>query len=151
GADNAGAGEAVSATFAGTVRLSSDATFSATASGTTLAADTNTNTSALINVDTVDLSTIDGSQDALAIIDSALAQIDNSRADLGALQNRFGHTINNLANIQENVSASRSRIQDTDFAVETAQMTKNQILQQAGTSILAQANQLPQAALSLIG
>ncbi len=131
--------------------MSSDATFSATASGTTLAADTNTNTSALINVDTVDLSTIDGSQDALAIIDSALAQIDNSRADLGALQNRFGHTINNLANIQENVSASRSRIQDTDFAVETAQMTKNQILQQAGTSILAQANQLPQAALSLIG
>jgi flagellin len=149
--DNAGAGEAVSATFAGTVRLSSDATFSATASGTTLAADTNTNTSALINVDTVDLSTIDGSQDALAIIDSALAQIDNSRASLGAIQNRFSHTINNLANISENVSASRSRIQDTDFAVETAQMTKNQILQQAGTSILAQANQIPQAAISLIG
>jgi len=99
----------------------------------------------------IDISTAVGSSDALAIIDNALAEINNSRADLGALQNRFSHTINNLSNIQENVSASRSRIQDTDFAVETAQMTKNQILQQAGTSILSQANQLPQAALSLIG
>jgi flagellin len=140
-----------SGTFAGTVTLSSDATFSATSSNALLAANTTTTSSTLINVDTVDLSTVSGSQDALAIIDSALAQIDNDRADLGALQNRFSQTISNLANIQENVSASRSRIQDTDFAVETAQMTKNQILQQAGTSILAQANQLPQAALSLIG
>ena len=105
----------------------------------------------LTAVSTVDLSDEAGSQSALAIIDGALAQIDSQRADLGAVQNRFGHTISNLANIQENVSASRSRIQDTDFATETAQMTKNQILQQAGTSILAQANQLPQAALSLIG
>ena len=80
-----------------------------------------------------------------------MAAIDDQRADLGAVQNRFSYTISNLSNIEENVSASRSRIQDTDFAVETAQMTKNQILQQAGTSILAQANQLPQAALSLIG
>ena len=78
-------------------------------------------------------------------------KLDSSRANLGAVQNRFSHTINNLANIQENVSASRSRIEDTDFAVETAMMTKNQILQQAGTSILAQANQIPQAAISLIG
>ena len=92
-----------------------------------------------------------GVQTAIASIDAALKQIDEQRADLGAIQNRFGHTISNLANIQENVSASRSRIQDTDFAVETANMTKNQILQQAGTSILAQSNQLPQAALSLIG
>ena len=67
------------------------------------------------------------------------------------MQNRFGHTISNLANISENVSASRSRIQDTDFATETAHMTKNQILQQAGTSILSQANQIPQAAISLLG
>lgn len=99
----------------------------------------------------IDLTTELGSQDAIAIIDDALAQIDSQRADLGAVQNRFGHTISNLANIQENVSASRSRIQDTDFATETANMTKNQILQQAGTSILSQANQLPQAALSLLG
>ena len=92
-----------------------------------------------------------GAQLAIASIDAAIEEIDVQRAALGAVQNRFSYTISNLANIQENVSASRSRIQDTDFAVETAQMTKNQILQQAGTSILAQANQLPQAALSLIG
>jgi flagellin len=103
------------------------------------------------SVNTVDISTQNGSQSSLEIIDAALASIDDQRADLGALQNRFDYTISNLSNIQENVSASRSRIQDTDFAVETAELTKNQILQQAGTSILAQANQLPQAALSLIG
>ena len=107
--------------------------------------------STLNAVSAADISTQLGAQSAIETIDGALQSIDNQRADLGALQNRFGHTISNLANIQENVSASRSRIQDTDFAVETAQMTKNQILQQAGTSILAQANQLPQAALSLIG
>jgi flagellin len=99
----------------------------------------------------IDLSTEVDSQSAIAVIDGALASIDDQRAGLGAVQNRFSYTISNLANIQENVSASRSRIQDTDFAVETAQMTKNQILQQAGTSILAQANQIPQAAISLIG
>ena len=101
----------------------------------------------------IDISGADdtGAQAALASIDAALKQVDEQRADLGALQNRFGYTISNLANIQENVSASRSRIQDTDFAVETANLTKNQILQQAGTSILAQANQIPQAAISLLG
>ena len=104
-------------------------------------------------INSIDISGADdtGAQSALASIDSALKQIDEQRADLGALQNRFGYTISNLANIQENVSASRSRIQDTDFAVETANLTKNQILQQAGTSILAQANQIPQAAISLLG
>ena len=102
-------------------------------------------------VDDIDISDQIGSSAAVAIIDNALAEISDSRANLGAIQNRFSHTINNLANVQENVSASRSRIQDTDFAKETAQMTKNQILQQAGTSILAQANQVPQAALSLLG
>ena len=102
-------------------------------------------------VSEIDISSQAGSQTALSIIDSAIAEIDSQRADLGAVQNRFDHTISNLANISENVSASRSRIQDTDFATETAQMTKNQILQQAGTSILSQANQLPQAALSLLG
>lgn len=106
-----------------------------------------------VDIGSIDISGSDGTgaQNALASIDQALKQIDGQRADLGALQNRFGHTISNLANIQENVSASRSRIQDTDFATETANMTKNQILQQAGTSILSQANQLPQAALSLLG
>ena len=99
----------------------------------------------------IDISTAVGSGNALAIIDNALGEINESRASLGAVQNRFEHTISNLSNIEENVSASRSRIQDTDFATETAEMTKNQILQQAGTSILSQANQIPQAAISLLG
>jgi flagellin len=109
--------------------------------------------STLTSVEDIDISgvTSDGAQSAIQTIDAALAQIDSQRADLGAVQNRFSHTISNLSNVAENVSASRSRIEDTDFASETAVMTKNQILQQAGTSILAQSNQLPQAALSLIG
>ena len=107
----------------------------------------------LTTIESIDISGTDstGAQSAIDTIDAALAQIDTQRATLGAVQNRFSHTISNLSNVSENVSASRSRIQDTDFASETAQMTKNQILQQAGTSILAQSNQLPQAALSLIG
>jgi flagellin len=141
-------GGTVAGLATGQLSLDSSNTFSV-AGGTTLTA--TTQAAALNKVSDIDLKTEAGAQSALAVIDGALAQIDNQRADLGAVQNRFGHTISNLANIQENVSASRSRIQDTDFAVETAQMTKNQILQQAGTSILAQANQLPQAALSLIG
>ncbi|MGB1197898.1 MAG: flagellin [Thalassotalea sp.] len=110
-------------------------------------------TGSLTSVESLDISgvTSKGAQDALVVIDAALAQIDSSRAGLGAVQNRFSHTISNLANVQENVSASRSRIQDTDFASETANMTKNQILQQAGTTILSQANQIPQAAVSLLG
>ena len=140
-----------SESFAGAIRLDSTDSYSVTAGDASLAAATTATGSTLKAVGDVDLGTQTGAQDALAIIDGALANIDSQRANLGAVQNRFSHTISNLANIQENVSASRSRIQDTDFAVETAQMTKNQILQQAGTSILAQANQLPQAALSLIG
>ncbi|MBA6379043.1 MULTISPECIES: flagellin [unclassified Colwellia] len=108
-------------------------------------------TTSLTSIADLDISTAGGSQSAIDVIDAALQQIGNERAELGATQNRFSQTIGNLANIQENASASRSRIQDTDYATETAAMTKNQILQQAGTSILAQANQLPQAALSLIG
>jgi flagellin len=109
--------------------------------------------SALTSVESLDISGIDatGAQSAIKAIDAALAQIDSQRADLGAVQNRFSHTISNLSNVAENVSASRSRIQDTDFASETAMMTKNQILQQAGTTILSQANQIPQAAVSLLG
>ncbi|MCY1251140.1 B-type flagellin [compost metagenome] len=84
------------------------------------------------------------------MIDNALAGIDSQRADLGAVQNRFENTINNLQNISENASAARSRIKDTDYASETANLSKNQVLQQAGTAILAQANQLPQAVLSLL-
>ena len=84
-------------------------------------------------------------------VDAALSTIGTQRADLGALQNRFQSTIRNLSNISENVSAARSRIQDTDFATETANLTRNQIMQQASLSVLSQANQRPQAALSLLG
>ncbi|QQN51662.1 flagellin [Stutzerimonas balearica] len=91
-----------------------------------------------------------GAQAAIQIIDGAIKQIDSQRADLGAVQNRFDNTIANLQNIGENASAARGRIQDTDFAAETANLSKNQILQQAGTAILAQAKQLPQAVLSLL-
>ena len=104
-----------------------------------------------VSVETVDLTTSDGAQDAIAVIDGALAKIDRNRSTLGAVQNRLQSTINNLSSISENSSAARSRIRDTDFATETAQLTRNQILQQAGTTILAQANQVPQAALSLLG
>jgi flagellin len=98
----------------------------------------------------IDISTANGAQDAISVIDGALAQIDQVRSGLGAAQNRFDNTISNLQNVQENVSAARGRIQDTDFAAETATLSKNQILQQAGTAILAQAKQLPQAVLSLL-
>ena len=104
----------------------------------------------LSNVNEIDISTADGAQRALSVIDNALAGIDSQRADLGAVQNRFDNTINNLQNISENASAARSRIMDTDYAAETANLSKNQVLQQAGTAILAQAKQLPQAVLSLL-
>ena len=87
---------------------------------------------------------------AVSAIDAALANINATRADLGAAQNRFSTTISNLQNINENAEAARSRVQDTDFAAETAQLTKQQTLQQASTSVLAQANQLPSAVLKLL-
>jgi flagellin len=87
---------------------------------------------------------------ALSQIDSAIEVINNTRSDLGAVQNRFQSTIRNLANISENVSAARSQIRDTDFAKETSELTRAQIIQQASTTILSQANQRPQAALSLL-
>ncbi len=101
-------------------------------------------------VSDVTVATAADSQEAIQIIDGAIAQIDSQRAALGAVQNRFDNTISNLQNISENSSAARGRIQDTDFAAETANLSKNQILQQAGTAILAQAKQLPQAVLSLL-
>ncbi|OOF28541.1 flagellin [Salinivibrio sp. IB872] len=104
----------------------------------------------LITTKDIDVSDVGGAQMAVGVIDSAMRYIDSQRADLGAKQNRLSHTISNLSNIQENVSASNSRIRDTDFARETTAMTKGQILQQAGTSMLAQAKQMPQAALNLL-
>ena len=83
-------------------------------------------------------------------IDSALANINSSRANLGAVQNRFSAVVSNLATSSENLSAARSRIMDADFAQETATLTRAQILQQAGTAMLAQANSVPQNVLSLL-
>ncbi|HIF9340296.1 TPA: flagellin [Photobacterium damselae] len=103
------------------------------------------------SVASLDLSTQDGAQNAIDVLDAAMEQVDSKRAEIGAFQNRMNHTMSNLANINENVNASNSRIKDVDFAKETVNMTKGQILQQAGTSILAQAKQIPQSALSLLG
>lgn len=103
------------------------------------------------SVELIDITSVTGAQDAIATIDAALSEVDTTRASLGAVQNRFESTISNLQNVSENTSASRGRIMDTDYAAETANLSKNQILQQAGTAILAQANQLPQAVLSLLG
>lgn len=104
-----------------------------------------------ISMADIDMSTQAGANKALLAIDSSLKQIDSQRADLGALQNRLSSTISNLENISENSAAGRSRIMDVDFAKETTNMTKQQILQQAGGAMLAQAKALPQAALSLLG
>ena len=98
-----------------------------------------------------DISTADKAQDVLASIDHYIGAVDAKRADFGATQNRLESTIRNQSNVSENVSAARSRIRDTDFASETAAMTQQNIIQQASQSILSQANQRPQVALSLLG
>ncbi len=104
---------------------------------------------ATLNV--VDGASVVATEDPLATLDNALSQVDGMRSDLGAVQNRFDSAITNLATTETNLTAARSRIQDADYATEVSNMTRNQILQQAGTSILAQANQLPQTVLSLLG
>lgn len=98
----------------------------------------------------VDVGTVNGASKALKIIDAALSSIDDSRSNLGAVQNRFDNTISNLQNVIENTSQARSRIRDADFAEETANLSRYQILQQAGTAMLAQANQANQSVLSLL-
>ncbi|WP_462157625.1 flagellin N-terminal helical domain-containing protein [Pseudoalteromonas sp. GB56] len=100
---------------------------------------------------TISVSSQVNAQQVLAGMDAMIAVVDKKRAELGAVQNRFQSTIRNQANIAENLSAAKSRIKDADFAAETATLTKNQILQQASQTILSQANQRPQAALSLLG
>ncbi|MGE6791739.1 flagellin [Pseudomonas guineae] len=133
----------------GNIRLDSSGAFQVVSDNATVAP-VGVSISTLAKVSDVDISSAAGAQSAISVIDAAIAGIDKNRAALGATQNRFENTISNLQNISENVSAARGRIQDTDFAVETANLSKNQILQQAGTAILAQANQLPQAVLSLL-
>ncbi|UEG59875.1 flagellin [Stutzerimonas chloritidismutans] len=138
---------AAGGTVVGYVQVNSPTSYAVTGTTTELFS---AGKSELSNIGNVDISTAAGAQQALAVVDSALAAIDAQRADLGAVQNRFDNTINNLQNISENASAARSRIMDTDYAAETANLSKNQVLQQAGTAILAQAKQLPQSVLSLL-
>ena len=108
------------------------------------------NVSSLAAVNTMDISTQTGANEAIEIATAALAQIDSARGDLGAVQSRFESTISNLSSVSENVSAARSRVRDADFAIETAELARGQILQQAGMSMLAQANAANQNVLSLL-
>ncbi len=132
--------------FAGSNNVDGDVSFSGS-----LAGELGMQAGNDVTVNKIDVTTVGGAQESVAILDSALKYVDSHRAELGAFQNRFGHAISNLDNINENVNASKSRISDTDFAKETTAMTKNQILSQASSSILAQAKQAPNAALSLLG
>jgi flagellin len=101
-------------------------------------------------LNTIDVSTATGATDAITAIDNAISSVNSSRADLGAIQNRFASTVSTLASTSENLSAAKSRITDADFAAETATLTRGQILQQAGTAMLAQANSLPNGVLALL-
>ena len=125
-------------------------TMTGTTAETGFATLTEDNVQAVGSISNANVSTVTGANNLMDAVDSALKQVDDFRAKLGAVQNRFESTIANLQSVSENISASRSRILDTDFAQETAQLTKMQILQQAGIAMLSQANQLPQSALSLL-
>ena len=137
------------AVVSGKVTFDSNKSFTITGTATnvlTLASEA----AALQKVADFDISSIAGANTALIVSDAAISQINSQRAKFGALQNRFGSTISNLETAVENLSAARSRIMDADFAAETAELTRNQILQQAGTAMLAQANSIPQNVLSLL-
>ena len=153
-AANAGAavtltqGGADSSVVAGTVQFYSSSAFSVSSTATTIV--TASTASSLSAASSVDISTQTGANNALDIIDSALQAINSQRATLGATQNRVQNTVSSLQTTSENISAAQSRIRDTDYAAETANLTRSQILQQAGTAILAQANTVPQGALTLL-
>lgn len=112
--------------------------------------DTGSQTATLIDLTQVKISTEAGASDAISIIDAALDKVAQMRSDLGAVENRMEHTISNLMNIAEKTADSRSRLEDADFALESAQLAKNQVLQQAGTSMLSQANQMSQLVMELL-
>lgn len=138
------------ATANGTITFDSDSSFSVNDTGSGLALTAAGTASKLKSVASLDVTTFDGAQLALKIADAALSTVNSQRAQYGALQSRFSSAISNLQSTTENLSASRSRIVDTDFASETASLTRGQILQQAGTAMLAQANSLPNGVLSLL-
>jgi flagellin len=144
------------ASFGDTALLSTGATFSfqsGIGSGDTSSFTTVTISASSAggsNLTTIDLSSAANAVTAIGLLDTSIDAVNGYRADLGAAISQFESTVRNLANIEQNMSAARSRIEDTDYASETAALTKNQILQQASTSILAQANQQPQAVLALL-
>lgn len=140
-----------SSSLAGYVQLDSAKSYALTATGGADVAEVfGSSKASLKSIANADITTAEGSQSAIAVIDKAISNIDTQRADLGAVQNRFDSTVSNLQSIVENSTSARSRIQDADFAAETAELTKQQTLQQASTAILAQANQLPSSVLSLL-
>ena len=142
-------GAYTASTTYGLISLSSSAAYQVAGNNPALAG-LSTASSTLTAINTIDISSVTGANTAITLVDGALDQVNSIRGDLGAIQNRFESTIANLTTTSENLSAARSRIRDADFAAETANLTRLQILQQAGISILSQANSLPQLALSLL-
>lgn len=143
---------AITTTTGGQVSISANGGFTMSGmAGAASAVTTLTGLGSTVSTTTLSLTSIANAQNLISAIDAMVAVVGAKRSELGAIQNRFSSTIRNLANVEENVTAARARIRDTDFATETAELTRNQILQQASSTILAQANQRPQAALSLLG
>lgn len=140
-----------SATVGGQIQFnaSSGCTVTTNTAGNFFAA-TTPQAGALNAVSAVDISTVSGANDALRVIDSGLTAVTGLRAYLGAMQNRFVQTVSNLQTTEENLSSARSRVRDADFAIETAELARAQILRQVGTVMLAQANQIPQNVLTLL-
>jgi len=139
----------------GAISLNSSSSYSLTGTGGGVAGlfgatGVNAVNSAKVVVSNTDVTTAANAQSAVDVLTQALSTIDSQRADLGAVQNRFDNTIANLQSISDNSTSARGVIQDVDFAAETAQLTKQQTLQQASTAILSQANQLPSAVLKLL-
>ncbi|MGP4844358.1 flagellin N-terminal helical domain-containing protein [Marinobacter sp. 1Y8] len=141
-------GTNASANVTGTLELESSSSFGATSADAT--AVKAANAGGLSKVSDIDITTTEGANKAIKTIDAALSTVNGQRADLGAIQNRFTSTIDAIATTSENLSAAQSRILDADFASETAKLAKSQVLQQAGISVLAQANARPQQVLSLL-
>lgn len=140
----------IAAASGGTVSLSSFTVSGLAASASSVAGVSAGADTAFANASAISFTSAAEAQDVLAAVDVMIGAIDSKRAQLGAVQNRFQSTIRNQLNIAENLSAARSRMRDADFAVETANLTRSQILQQASSTILSQANQRPQSALSLL-
>jgi len=141
---------AVTAYVTGQITFDSDKAFTVTGTGTQVISAVS-EAGTLQKVADLDVTTVSNANLALSIVDAAISQVSNQRAKFGALQSRFETTVANLETSIENLSNARSRIRDADFAAETAELTRTQILQQAGTAMLAQANSIPQNVLSLLG